>query len=133
MLENSYTLAVDEDLSGTGTTSIVLSTDEFYTHRRVYKEAAHTPAARKLVTVARTRPKKSGNYNGSEKVSLKSTRDYTVPNALAADISAPGLVELSTSFPVGVSAADRIKQLALLFAIATDAIRANLIFVDQEV
>lgn len=100
------TLVLPVDLVNTGTT-----TDKTYSRfdevsgRSTYIATNHSPASRDLVQFSRSLPKRAGNFKGVSKSSVKFTRDVNVPGFdSTTTISAPIIIEVSFSVPVGVDA-----------------------------
>lgn len=117
MLDNTITLPVD--VAGNGTlVNQVYTRDEEYLNRAVYTGASNTLSLRDLLSTYRTKPKKSGNFNGVGKAEFKFTQDYAVPGVdLTTTIVAPALIDVSTSFPVGITVANcmEMRQRAIAF------------------
>jgi len=117
MLDNTITLPVD--VAGNGTfVDKVYTRDEEYLNRAVYTGPGHTLSLRNTLSTYRTKPKKSGNFNGVGKAEFKFTQDYVVPGVdLSTSLVAATLIDVSTSFPVGISAANAMdmRQRAIAF------------------
>lgn len=76
-------------------------------------EGSHDGATKRdVVVVGRKFPKRSGNFNGTEKVSLKMTKDVTVSGVDGSDIIAPLIVDLQVAMPVGIVDQEVLDQLA---------------------
>lgn len=104
MQANTITLPVD--LLNTGSTTNELFTRHEETiNRSTYRGPDHTVASPNTLQLYRTLPKRSGDYLGSAKVSVKLTAARTVTSASGLDIQAPDIAEVSFSIPVGVTAA----------------------------
>lgn len=103
MLENTVTLPVDAANNGTPVDQVFTRHDE-YQNRSVYNGPNHTLVARDQLSFYRTAVKKSGNFLGTAKTSAKFSRDFSVPSADGGTIVVPGILEISFSFPVGLSA-----------------------------
>lgn len=121
MLDNTITLDVDHDNDG-GTTPDQTKTytryDE-YQNRSEYISSTHTLGLRDKLGFYRTQPKVSGNFRGTAKSSVKFTQDYSVDGVDATTtVIVPGILEVSFSLPVGVTAAQslelRMRAVALL-------------------
>lgn len=103
MQPNTVTLAVDLLNNGTTVPRAYTRFEEFQ-NRAVYVGPSHTPAARDQVILYRSFPTKSGNFNGVQKTTVKVSEDVVVAGAdLATSLSAPAIIEVSFSFPVGLS------------------------------
>lgn len=102
------TLAVD--LLNTGSsTDVVYTRFDQYQNRSVYHAAGHTPLMRDMMTLYRTPSKKSGNFPGVQKSSMKFTKDYAVAGVdTETTLVATAIHEVSSSIPLGVSSADQL-------------------------
>lgn len=119
MQPNSISLVVDELNTGANQVTHVLSRFEESLNRSVYIDADHTIAAKNTLTLYRTQPKASGNFKGVAKSAFKFSTDILVDGVDGvSQLTAPIIVEVSFSLPVGVTAAQslvaRQKALALL-------------------
>jgi hypothetical protein len=103
MLDNTITLAVDLENTGSTTNEVYNRYDE-YQDRSVYIGPNHALDARQTMTCYRTKPKPSGKSRGVAKTALKFSEDVTVPGTDGADLAAVELGEISFSLPVGTSA-----------------------------
>lgn len=109
MQPNTINLDVDY-LNDANTTAEVYERFEEFQNRSVYIGANHTPASRDTISLYRSFPTKNGNFNGTQKTAVKLSLDCSVPGVDAeTTLSAPAIVDISFSFPVGVSAADQLK------------------------
>lgn len=105
MLSNTITLPVDPANNGT-VVNLVLNRYDEYQNRSIYNATGHTLAMRDTLSFYRTPVKKSGNFAGTAKSSAKFSKDYQVPGVdSATTITAPAIVDISFSFPVGMTAA----------------------------
>lgn len=127
MQENSLTLPVDPANNAT-------VVDEVYRRfsesdgRSLYIGADHSDGVRNTLTLLRTLPKTNGTFKGTGKATFKFTQDISVPSVNPdVDITAPAIVEVSFSLPVGATAAlaKHMRQRALAM-LDKDAIIANL-------
>lgn len=127
MQENSLTLPVDPANNAT-------VVDEVYRRfsesdgRSLYIGADHSDGVRNTLTLLRTLPKANGTFKGTGKATFKFTQDTSVPSVNPdVDITAPAIVEVSFSLPVGATAAlaKHMRQRALAM-LDKDAIIANL-------
>ena len=119
MIDNTITLAVD-------TANTSSTTDELYTrfeessNRSVYTGPTHDLSGlRDMLTITRALPKKNGNFRGTGKSSTKFTKDHEVEGVdTTTTLNVPGIIEVSTSFPLGMLGSERIhmrqKAIALL-------------------
>lgn len=110
MLDNTLTLPVDAANDGNPADQ-VFSRFEELTGKSVYNGPDHDLSGlRDQLTLLRTLPKQSGNFRGMARSAAKFTRDYEVAGVdSTTTIVSPGIIEVSTSFPRGVSAAERIE------------------------
>jgi len=94
---------------------------ETYTHRTVYQGENHSSASRDTVTLYRSYPSKNGNFNGVDKTSVKFSQDQGVLGVDGVStLSAPFIIEVNFSIPVGVSAAEVLKARQRTIAILDD-------------
>jgi len=108
MQDNVITLAVDE-LNNDTTVDYDFTRYEEFQNRSVYIGEDHDLAARDTLSLYRTFPKASGNYKGNAKSTLKFSKDYEVTGVDGVStLTAPVILEVSFSIPVGVAAADRM-------------------------
>lgn len=119
MQPNQITLAVDEENDGVGPVNHVFDRYEEYQNRSVYIGPNHAVDAKNTLSLYRTFPKASGNFKGTSKTAAKFSQDIIVDGVDGvAQITAPLIVELSFSVPVGATAAQiliaRQKALALI-------------------
>lgn len=109
MQPNEITLAVDEENDGVGLVNHVFTRFEEYQNRALYISADHTLDARDTLGLYRTLPKKSGNFKGVAKTSCKFSKDVSVPTVDGAgNITAPIILEVSFSLPVGATPEDAL-------------------------
>lgn len=122
MQANTITLAVD--LLNTGsTTNEVFTRHEEQINRSTYIGPEHTVASPNTMQFYRTLPKRSGDYLGSAKVSIKFTASRVVDSATGLDIKAPDIAEVSFSIPVGVTAAQmKATRQRLIAALDSDTV-----------
>lgn len=119
MQTDVITLAVDLENDGGTPTDVVYRRFEAYQNRSLYIGAAHALNARDTLGFYRTLPKPNGNFRGVAKTSMKFTFDVTVDGVDGvSQITAPIIVEVSCSLPVGATTAQakaaRQKAAALL-------------------
>lgn len=118
MQPNSIILPVDKLNTGVTTDETFGRYDE-YQNRTIYTGDGHSLSSDNKLTMYRTFPKPSGNFKGVGKSSYKFTKDFTVLGVDGlAQLTAPLIVEVNFSIPVGISDADvleaRQRALALL-------------------
>jgi len=81
-----------------------------FENRSVYIGSTHVPEARDILALYRTFPNKSGNSKGVSKSTVKFTEDVEVAGVdSATTLTAPIILELSFSVPVGTPAATVVK------------------------
>ena len=119
MQPNTITLSVDEENDGVGPVNHVYSRHEEYQNRSVYISGSHTLVAKDSLSLYRTFPKVAGNFKGVAKSSMKFSKDVTVFGVDGvSQLTAPIIVEVSFSIPVGATSAAiliaRQRALALL-------------------
>jgi len=106
MQADQISISVDATNDGNPAAEVYDRRDEFQ-NRSVYIGADHLPETRNELALYRTYPTKSGNFKGTLKSSLKFTQDYEVPGVDSATaLTVPGILEVSFSLPVGVTAAE---------------------------
>lgn len=110
MLANQIDLSVDATNVGTPATQSYDRYEEFQ-NRSVYIGADHLPEARNMFAVYRTFPTKSGNFKGVSKSAVKFTQDAEVPGVdSATTLTAPIIIEVSFSVPVGCTNAELMEM-----------------------
>jgi hypothetical protein len=121
MQSNEITLVVDElnDGDTTADSTEVWTRFEEYQNRSTYIRADHSLDARRTLSLYRSFPKVNGNFKGVSKTSLKFTTDTSVDGVDGVtSLTAPIIVEVNFSIPVGATAAEvlivRQRALALL-------------------
>lgn len=126
MLPDTIQLPVDPANNGTIANLVYTRYDEFQ-NRSVYNATGHTLAARDTLTFYRSPVKASGNFAGTAKSSSKLSKDYSVPGINSStSITAPAIVEVSTSFPVGLTTAQMMEMRQRAIALIDHAIYARL-------
>lgn len=117
MQPNSITLPVDELNNGTPVNETLTRFEEFQ-NRAVYIGENHSMTEKDTLSLYRTFPKPNGNFKGVSKTSVKFSRDVAVLAVDGTTISAPLIIEVSFSLPVGVTDAEillhRQRAIALL-------------------
>jgi hypothetical protein len=118
MQPNTITLNVDILNNGTTVPESYERFEEFQ-NRAKYIGASHVPEDRDTVDLYRSFPVKSGNFKGVSKTTVKLTKDGVVSGVDGiALLTAPIILEVSFSIPVGTPVADiliaRQRAIALL-------------------
>lgn len=106
MQADTITLAVDVLNNGTAVGQAYVASDRSGVNRTIYQGPGHTLISRNTMAFMRGYPKRTGNFYGSAKSSIKFTKDVSVPQADGTTTVAPLIVEVSVSMPVGVPVAD---------------------------
>jgi hypothetical protein len=102
---NQITLSVNDD-GDDGTTPNV---DEVYDNLRrsdfrgEYIAENHTSLSRDMMTLYATPPKPTSTFYGVDKAALKFTVDAEVDAPNGTTTRSPGIIQVSTSLPVGVT------------------------------
>lgn len=127
MQPNTITLPVDVLNNGTTVDKVFTRYDE-YQNRSVYVSPSHTMESRDTLSFYRTQPKPSGNFKGVSKVAAKFSEDKLVTGADGvSQLTAPLIVDIAASIPVGVSWAQVLKKLQEAIALLDqDAIMSPL-------
>lgn len=120
MLDNTITLEYDAEGDGSPV-DVILRRDQEYTDRSVYNFPDHD-AGDHNVAFYRTRPKQSGNFKGVSRTREKTTKPVVVDGVDGNPVTSAAIIETSTSFPKGMSDAEKIAALQEHLAIQTDAI-----------
>lgn len=128
-LSDSITLPVDVLNNGTLANQVITLKDS-ETGRKTYKFANNTFTSRDLVTFTRSYPKPNGNFAGTRKSSFKLTQDVIVDGVdPSTDVKAPGILEISSSLPVGLDSATalqmRQRAIAILDAVFFIAVQES--------
>lgn len=118
MQPNSIVLPVDE-LNNETTVNHTYTRYEETLNKSTYISGTSVPVARDMLQLYRTPHKVSGNFRGVSKSAIKFTEDIIVDGVDGiSQITAPIIVEVSFSVPVGATAAQtllaRQKALACL-------------------
>lgn len=108
MQPDIITLAVDTLNSGS-TTNYDFTRFEETLNRTIYAGEDHTIDSRDQLAIYRTAPKRTGNFKGVAKTSTKFTRDITILGVDGlANLTAPIIIEVSFSIPVGCTTAQMV-------------------------
>lgn len=113
MQPNAIAYSFDDDNDG-GTTpalDVTLTRHSEELHKSTYRTAAHTESVPDTFQFYRTPAKRSGDFLGVQRVSVKRTRTRTVQSAAGLDVKAPQVDELSFSIPIGVGNSDKLASL----------------------
>jgi hypothetical protein len=120
MQDNQLTLSVDAANDGNPGDETYTRYEE-YQNRSAYIGADHLPDARNTLGIYRTFPTKSGNFKGTGKSAVKFTQDVEVPGVdSSVTLTAPIILDLSFSVPVGVAQADLVHLRQRLLALLDD-------------
>lgn len=127
MLDNTITLAVDTENTGTTTNLVITRIDEFQ-NRSKYKTPSHSFTLRDTVDFYRTYPSKTKDFNGMAKSSFKLTCDIEVPGVIAEQTRvAPMIGEVSFSLPVGFTTAEvKLLRQRIIAILDNDALMGRL-------
>lgn len=117
MQPDTITLAVDTLNSGS-TTDYDFKRFEETLNRTIYAGENHAIDARDQLAIYRTAPRKTGNFKGVAKTSVKFTKDFTVLGVDGlANLTAPVILEVSFSVPVGCTSAQMVEMRQRLIAL----------------
>lgn len=120
MQPNTLTLNVDV-LNNAITVAEPFTRFDEYQNRAVYIGVNHLPETRNTLSIYRTFPTKNGNYKGTAKSSVKFTQDVGVAGVDGVStLTAPIILDLSFSIPVGATAADVLHLRQRLIAALDD-------------
>lgn len=128
MQPNVITLSVDEQNDGVGPVNHVFTRFDEYQNRSVYTSATHSMALKDTMSLYRTMPKASGNFRGVMKSAIKFSQDILVTGVDGvSQLSAPIIVDISFSIPVGATPAQTmIARQRALSALDFDTVMAPL-------
>jgi hypothetical protein len=105
MQPNQLVLPVDPMNNGTVVPETYERFEEFQ-NRSVYIGETHVNEARDTVNLYRSFPTKSGNFKGVAKTTVKLSKDVVVAGVdSSTSLTAPAIIEINFSFPVGMTAA----------------------------
>lgn len=126
-MQDAITLPVDVTNNGTVVNQEIALLDGS-PGRKIFRFSGHSFQTRDTVTFTRSFPKPNGNFAGTRKTSAKLTKDVVVEGTdPSTDVKAPGIIDISSSLPVGLSAAD-----AMLMRQRAIAILDSTFFVDVQ-
>lgn len=118
---NPIVLSVNEDNDDGTTAEItrIFEQQEVYNGRSVYTTNDSTPLDRETLSLYASAAKPSGNILGTNKASVKTTRDCTVPGADGvANYTKPIIWKLEGSIPAGASTSLVKAELMKIVALA---------------
>jgi hypothetical protein len=108
MQPGTITLQVDELNNDTDVPCLFRQYDK-YANRSIYIGPSHELTLQDKFTLYRTFQKVSGNFRGTAKSAFKFSTDYLVSGVDGiADLTAPMIIEVSFSVPVGIAVADQL-------------------------
>jgi hypothetical protein len=117
MQPNTITLAVDVANNATPVNQEYVRNEETI-NRSTYRGPGGTLQSRNIMQFYRTAPKRSGDYLGSAKVTVKFTVDVSVPNASGSgEVVSPQIGEINLSIPVGTTAVEMLALRQHLIAV----------------
>jgi hypothetical protein len=120
MQPNTIVLAVDP-LNDSNVVPETYERFEEFQNRSVYIGESHLPESRDTINLYRSFPTKSGNFKGVSKTSIKSTVDHEVDGVDGiSNVTAPLIIEIGFSCPVGVTAAQVIHARQRILALLDD-------------
>lgn len=128
MQPNEITLSVDTLNDTTTIVPVTFTRFEEFLNRSRYIGELHTMQSRDELSLYRTFPKQAGNFKGVGKSAAKFALDVQVPGVDASTtLTAPIIMEISFSIPVGTADADVLymRQCGLAL-IDSDAIMTSL-------
>lgn len=117
MQENTITLPVDL-ANDSNLVNVVFTRFEEQPNRTTYIGSGHSFDNRNTLGLYRTFPTKNGNFRGVAKSAVKFTKDISVAGVNEQPITAPVIIDITFSVPVGTDSstlvAMRQKALSLL-------------------
>lgn len=117
MQPNTITLAVDVLNNATHVNQEFVRLTETV-GKSTYRGPDNTASSRNQLSFYASLPKRSGNFLGSSKASVKTTLDIAVPNADGSgNLVAPAIAEVSFSLPVGTTPAQALAIRQCLIAV----------------
>lgn len=124
---DSIVLPVDELNNGTTVNHTYTNYDRSNSARSLYIGADHTSLNRDLMTLYRSPAKPVGNFPGVEKTSVKFTKDHMITgNDGVTPIRVPSIMEVSFSFPVGMTDAEKVLRRQQVIAAVDHAFMTSL-------
>lgn len=107
MLPDTITLPVDVANNGTPVNQVYDRFNPILGQTTYIRTGTHSPAARDMIDFYRTLNKRVGNSFGVIRTEQKVTRDFTVDAVDSTDVSQPAIIRVLTSFPAGLTAAQK--------------------------
>lgn len=104
----AYTFDHDNDGGTTAAVSVTLTRHAEELNKSTYRTGSHSTEVPDTVNFYRTAAKRSGEFLGAQKVSVKRTKTFEVETASGGATKAPVVGELSFSIPVGVTNAEKL-------------------------
>lgn len=133
MLPNEISYAVDVAMNDVDVTTVCRRSD-YVGGKSLYKLPGHTASSRNQLQFFRNEPKNTGNFRGTRRTSAKLTREISVPGVDATtSVVVPIIIELSCSFPLGVSDSDAIAARQFIAAVLADGPNIDLLTLSLEV
>lgn len=122
MLANQITLTVDHDHDGGTTPAIQETYDRYeeYLNRSVYVHEGHTLGAKDTLAFYRTLPKPVGSFKGMAKSAVKFSKEIMVPDSVGGEVTAPAILHLTASLPVGATSAQKLLMRQRVVALLND-------------
>lgn len=94
---------------------------EEFQNRSTYIGVNHVPEDRDTLTLYRSFPTKSGNFKGVAKTAAKFSKDFGVEGVDGVTtVTAPAIIDISFSLPVGITDADIVKLRQRAIALLDD-------------
>lgn len=119
-LTSTLNVNIDKENDGSAI-AVVLTELDRSADRSRYKFPSHSLISRDQVEFMRTFNKKSGNFNGVARASIKLTRDVSVPGVdVTTTITAPQIAQISFNNPVGTTPAQDLELAMRLVGIIID-------------
>lgn len=119
-LSSTLNVQIDKENDGSAI-AVVLTELDRSADRSRYKFPDHSLISRDQVEFMRTFNKKSGNFNGVARASIKLTRDVTVPGVdVTTSVTAPQIAQISFNNPVGTTPAQDLELAMRLVGIIID-------------
>lgn len=131
MLDNTITLSYDAEGDG-NPVNVIIRRDQEYTDRSVYN-FPDADGGDHNVAFYRTRPKQSGNFKGVSRTREKVSKPMVVDGVDGNPVSSTAIVDINTTFPKGMTDAEKIAVLQEAISIQTNSIIRSLHYQDLEV
>lgn len=124
MLANTITLPVDV-LNNDTTVDSVFTRDLEEFNKTTYRGPTHTLTSRDILQFYRTLNKRVGNSFGVVRTSQKRTKDFLVTAPDGTSVSQAAIIEVSSAFPPGLTAAQTLVLRQELVALLDHALMAS--------